>query len=260
MATKKVPQEATLEIQPLKRGRIKLRMMGTTPLYFNSMSSKAMRDLLIGGGKKTAAQRKEIKHNPEQEFRDSVYKKPFGETLLCFPAPGVKGAMATAALETDGITKTSVQRSIFLPQTHLQIWGTPQLKIDMVRSADMNKTPDMRTRAYLPRWCAEVDIAYVQPTLSQYSIVSLLTNAGSIVGIGDFRQEKGRGSFGTFDVLTEDSMGDYQKDWDELMKEGRDVQQEALDNPVYADEQTNELMQFLDEERARRDITLVAAE
>ena len=44
------------------------------------------------------------------------------------------------------------------------------------------------------------------------------------------------------------------------MKEGRDVQQEALDNPVYADEQTNELMQFLDEERARRDVTLIAAE
>lgn len=181
------PQEASLDIQPLKQGRLRLRMMGQTPLYFNSMSSKSMRDLLIGGGKKTAAQRKEIKHNPEQEYRDTVYKKSFGETLLCFPAPGIKGAMATAALETAGITKTSVQRLIFLPQTHVQIWGTPQLKIDMVRSADMNKTPDMRTRAYLPRWCAEVDIAYVQPTLDAHSIVSLLTNAGSIVGIGDFR-------------------------------------------------------------------------
>ena len=214
----------------------------------------------IGVGKKTAAQRKEIKHNPEQEYRDSVYKKPFGETLLCFPAPGVKGAMATAALETDGITKTSVQRLIFLPQTHVQIWGKPQLKIDMVRSADMNKTPDMRTRAYLPRWCAEVDIAYVQPTLSAYSIVSLLTNAGSIVGIGDFRQEKGRGSFGTFQVLTEDSMGSFQEEWDELMLEGREVQQEALDNPEYADDQTAELMAFMEEERMRRDVTLVAAE
>lgn len=50
MATKKAPQESALEIQPLKQGRVKLRMMGTTPLYFNSMSSKAMRDLLIGGG------------------------------------------------------------------------------------------------------------------------------------------------------------------------------------------------------------------
>jgi hypothetical protein len=219
-----------------------------------------MRDLLIGGGKKTAAQRKEIKHNPEQEYRDTVYKKSFGETLLCFPAPGIKGAMATAALETAGITKTSVQRLIFLPQTHVQIWGTPQLKIDMVRSADMNKTPDMRTRAYLPRWCAEVDIAYVQPTLDAHSIVSLLTNAGSIVGIGDFRQEKGRGSFGTFSVHTEQSMGSFQEDWNELMKEARDVQQAALDDPEYADDQTAELMAFLVEERSRRDIDLIAAQ
>lgn len=258
MATKKIPSATPLEIQPLKQGRVKLRMMGNTPLYFNSMSSKAMRDLLVGGGRKTAAEKKTIKHNPEQEFRESVYKKPFGETLLCFPAPGVKGAMATAALETDGITKTSVQRLIFLPQTHVQIWGKPQLKIDVVRSADMNKTPDMRTRAYLPRWCAEVDIAYVQPTLSAFSIVSLLTNAGAIVGIGDFRQEKGRGSFGTFQVTSEDSMGAHQSDWDDLMKEGREVQQDALDNPEFADEQTEDLMQFIEEERARRDITLVA--
>lgn len=260
MAVKKAPSATTLEIQPLKQGRMTLRMMGTTPLYFNSMSSKAMRDLLVGAGKKTAAQKKEIKHNPEQEFRDSVYKKPHGETLLCFPAPGVKGAMATAALETDGVTKTSVQRLIFLPQTHVQIWGKPQLKIDVVRSADMNKTPDMRTRAYLPRWCAEVDIAYVQSTLSAYSISSLLTNAGSIVGIGDFRQEKGRGSFGTFAVMTEDSMGDWQSEWDSLMREGREVQQEALDNPEFADQQTADLMEFIQEERMRRDITLVAAE
>ena len=255
---KQAPQGASLEIQPLKQGRVRLRMLGTTPLYFNSMSSKAMRDLLAGGGKKTTAQKKEIKHNPEKEFRESVYTKSFGDTLLCFPAPGVKGAMSTAALETDGITKSSVQRLIFLPQTHVQIWGKPQLKIDIVRSADMNRTPDMRTRAYLPRWCAEVDIAYVQPALSAYSIVSLLTNAGVVVGIGDFRQEKGRGSFGTFSVLTEDSMGSFQAEWDELMVEGRESQQAALDSPVFADSQTEDLMQFMVEERARRDITLVA--
>ena len=61
----------TIEIHTVKQGRIKLRMIGRTPLYFNSMSSKAMRDLLIGGGKKTAAEKKEIKHNPEQEFPSS---------------------------------------------------------------------------------------------------------------------------------------------------------------------------------------------
>lgn len=245
MAVKKA--ETGLHIDPLKQGRVTLRMIGTTPFYFNAMSAKAKRSLLIGGAKKTAAQRKEIKHNPEEEFRDSIYRQPNGDTLLCFPAPGVKGAMATAALETAGVTKTSVQRLIFLPQQKINIWGKPYLKMDVVRSADMNKTPDVRTRAFLPRWCAEVDIAFVTPTLSVHSIVSLLSNAGVICGIGDFRQEKGKGSFGTFAVAGTD-MGDWQETWDEITAEGRDVQEEAMANPETADQDTADLMAIYDEE------------
>jgi hypothetical protein len=73
-----------------------------------------------------------------------------------------------------------------------------------------------------------------------------------MIGLGDFRQEKGRGAFGTFSVATEQSMGEYQELWDDLMKEGREVQELARDNPECWDEQTAELMQFLQEERLRR--------
>lgn len=250
MAVKKA-EAGTLHIDALKQGRVTLKLIGNTPFYFNAMSAKAKRSLLIGGGKKTAAERKELKHNPEVEFYDSVYRLPGGPTLLGFPAPGVKGAMATAALETPGVTKSSVQRLIFLPEQKIKMWGKPYLKMDVVRSADMAKTPDVRTRAFLPRWCAEVDIAFVQPTLSVHAIVSLLTNAGVIVGIGDFRQEKGRGSYGTFSVAGDD-LGDWQGYWDEVTQEGRDVQQHALDNPEMADDETAELMALLEEERERR--------
>jgi hypothetical protein len=250
MAVKKA-EAGSLQIDALKQGRVTLRMIGTTPLYFNAMSVKAKRTLLIGGGKKTAAERKELKHDPEQEFRDSVYRQSSGETLLCFPAPGVKGAMATAALETPGVTKTSVQRLIFLPQQRINVWGKPYLKMDVVRSADMAKTPDIRTRAYLPRWCAEVDIAFVAPTLSVHSVVSLLANAGVIVGIGDFRQEKGRGSFGTFAVAGDD-LGDWADDWAAITAEGRLVQEAALDAPDVADDETAELMAIMSDERMRR--------
>lgn len=249
MAVAKKNEE--LSIDALKQGRVTLRLIGTTPFYFNAMSAKAKRSLLIGGGKKTAAERKQLKHNPEEEFRDSVYRQTNGDTLLCFPAPGIKAAMATAALETPGVTKTSVQRLIFLPQQKVNIWGKPQLKMDVVRSADMNRTPDVRTRAFLPRWCAEVDIAFVTPTLSVHSIVSLLSNAGVVCGIGDFRQEKGKGSFGTFAVSGED-MGDWQEMWDDITQEGRDVQQAALDDPGFADQETADLMDVLDEERLIR--------
>jgi hypothetical protein len=250
MAIKKA-EAGTLHIDALKQGRVTLKLIGNTPFYFNAMSAKAKRTLLIGGAKKTAAERKELKHDPETEFYDSVYRLPDGPTLLGFPAPGVKNAMATAALETPGVTKTSVQRLIFLPEQKIKMWGKPYLKMDVVRSADMNKTPDVRTRAFLPRWCAEVDIAFVQPTLSVHSIVSLLSNAGVIVGIGDFRQEKGRGSYGTFAVAGDD-LGDWQGYWDEVTQEGREVQQHALENPEMADDETAELMALLEEERARR--------
>jgi hypothetical protein len=250
MALKK--QDAgELHIDALKQGRVRLRLIGTMPLYMNSMSLKAKRDLLIGGGRKTAAQKKELKHDPENEFRDSAHTKRTGDTLLCFPASGVKSAMATAALETPGITKSSVQKTIFLPEQSIQVWGKPYLKLDVVRSADMNRTPDIRSRAFLPRWCAEVHIAFSMPTLSAYSVATLLANAGVIVGIGDFRQEKGRGSYGTFAVAG-DELGDWQGYWDEVTKEAREVQQAALDHPEWQDDETEMLMNVLKEERMRR--------
>lgn len=249
MAVKKA--ETGLTIDPLKQGRVRLTLVGQTPFYFNAMSAKAKRSLLVGGGKKTAAEKKELKHNPEEEFRDSVYRAMSGETHLCFPAPAVKSAMATAALETPGVTKTSVQRLIFLPEQKIKIWGKPYLKMDVVRSADMNKTPDVRTRAFLPRWVAEVDIAYVTPTLSVHSIVSLLSNAGVIVGLGDFRQEKGRGSYGTFAVAGDDggAFADYIAD---VKQEAWDVQKSALENPEMADQDTLELYEMLLDERMKR--------
>jgi hypothetical protein len=250
MTTKKV-EAGTLQIDALKQGRVTLRLIGTTPMYQNSMGAKAKRTLLLGGGKKTAAEKKELKHDPEAEFRDSVHKMASGPTFLGFPAPGIKAAMSTAALETAGVTKSSVNRLVFLPEQKIKIWGKPFLKLDVVRSADMNRTPDVRSRAFLPRWCAEVDIAFVTPTLSVHSVVSLLANAGAIVGIGDFRQEKGRGSYGTFTVVGDD-LGDWADYWNEVTQEARDVQQAAFDNPEYADEETAELMEILNEERLRR--------
>ena len=250
MAVKKAETEG-LHIDALKQGRVTLKLIGVTPFYFNAMSVKVKRDLLLGGGRKTAAEKRSIKHHPEQEFRDSVYRMPDGPTLLGFPAPGVKGAMATAALETAGVTKSSVNRLVFLPEQKIKIWGKPFLKMDVVRSADMNKTPDVRTRAYLPRWCSEIDIAFIAPTLSVHSIVSLLSNAGVVCGLGDFRQEKGKGSCGTFAVAGE-GLGEWADYWLEVTAEGREVQEAALADPETADDETAELLAFYTDEVQRR--------
>jgi hypothetical protein len=241
---------ATLHIDPLKQGRVKMRIIGSTPMFFNSMSLKAQRSLLLGGGKKTASEKKELKHDPETEFRDSVNRTLNGPTLLAFPAPGLKKAMATAALVTDGVKATDVKRLIFLPQEMVSIWGRPYLRMDVVRSADMNKTPDVRTRAFLPRWCTEVDFAFVTPSLSVHSIASLLANAGLVSGIGDFRQEKGAGSYGTFRLVSDEA---DEAEWKDLTEnEGRECQTAAMADPQAFDERTRELWAMLRQERIRR--------
>lgn len=229
MAKKATDTPSTLDIHPLKRGRVKIRIIGETPIIFNSMSAKAKRDLLLGGGRKTTAQKRDIKHDPISEFQSSIYVMPDDSpTLLGFPAPGIKAAMATAALETPGVAKTTAQRLIFVPTTHIPIWGVPSLLMSVVRSADMNKTPDIRSRAIVDRWASEVDIAFVEPTLNATAITHLLVNAGLIAGIGDFRQEKGKGSYGTFRIVQGDA---DEEEYAKILAEGGyDVQDKAMDS------------------------------
>lgn len=248
MAKKEENTEIT--IQPLKRGTVKLRIIGVTPLFQNRMAEKAKQQLLVGSQKKGKADRAAIKHHPLEEFRNSAEILPDGPTALGLRVVAVKAAMATAALETPGLTKSSAQRLLFMPGDFVPLYGTPQLRMDVVRSADINRTPDVRTRCFLPKWGAEVTIHFITPQLSVQSVVSLLCNAGILVGIGDFRQEKGKGAFGSFRVLGE---GEKDAEWDELVKRhGRSAQKAALDEPEYADRDTEDLMEFFHSEVKRR--------
>lgn len=242
---------APTEIFPLKQHRVSLRVVGRTGLFFNAMSAKAQRTLLLGGGKKTVAEKKGVKHDPIEEFRTSVYKQVDGPTLLGFPAPAFKAAMATAALETPGMRKASINRLLFLPQERVPIWGIPRLRCDVVRSADVAKTPDIRTRAFLTEWAAEVEIAFVD-TLLHSDIHALLANAGVIIGIGDFRQEKGKGSFGTFaPVLPGDGL--LNEEWERITSTaGREAQIAAMENPEPVNEVTAELLDMFFDEVERR--------
>lgn len=250
MPKKAVEKSSEVSVPPLKRASIKVRIIGTTPLYQNRMAAKVKQQLLVGSTRKTKADRAVIKHNPLQEFRDSAEIVAGGPTALGIRVVAIKAAMTTAALETPGLTKASTQRLLFMPGDHAPLYGTPELKMDVVRSADMARTPDIRSRAFLPKWGAEVDIQFIVPQFSVASVVTLLCNAGILVGVGDYRQEKGKGAFGSFRVLGD---GEQDDEWNELVaNHGRDAQLAALDEPMYADRDTTDLMDFYYSEVQRR--------
>ncbi|NEU94823.1 hypothetical protein [Bradyrhizobium uaiense] len=246
----KKAETTEVTVQPLKRGSVHLRIIGLTPLFQNRMASKAKQQLLTGGRKKSKADRAAIKHDPITEFRDSAEILPDGPTALGLRVVAVKAAMCTAALETPGLTKTSAQRLLFMPGDFVPLYGIPQLRMDVTRSADINRTPDIRTRCYLPKWGAEIETHFITPQLSVQGVVSLLCNAGILIGVGDYRQEKGKGSFGSFRVLGE---GEEDAEWDDLVKNhGRAAQQAALTDPEFADRDTEDLMEHFFAEVQRR--------
>ena len=207
MATRKASPRPTLPSSTVRVQRIAskayaITIVGTTGLYLHKMSQKAQRDLLLGGKKKTAAEKLKIKHDPIQEFRNSMYffRERSDDAAVFFPAMAIKRAMRTIAVEVDGVKGTQIDRLVYMPAEHIIVIGIPILRMDVTRSSDIGRTPDVRTRAYLPTWGAQFTLHAAEPQFNQATIQALLANAGQFIGIGDNRQEKGKGSFGQFMV------------------------------------------------------------
>ena len=66
--------------------------------------------------------------------------------------------MATAALKPLALTRRMLIGASS-PEDKIR-FGVSLISRWTSRSADMNKTPDVRTRAFLPEWVAEVDIRF----------------------------------------------------------------------------------------------------
>lgn len=248
-ATKTTKTEAAADIDlKMYEGRVTVAILGATPLIYNAMSAKVRQGLLLPRKKTKAEQAQTLKHDPPQEFRSSVYRAKDGPTLLSFPAVAFKRALASAALDTGSAKRTQIDRLCWALGEHVPVYGVPQLRMDVVRSADINKTPDIRTRACLPEWACTLTLAYVSPALTEKTIIDLLASAGMIRGIGDFRQEKGAGNYGQFRIVGIDDP-DYLR---VVSEGGRAAQQAALDEPVAYDPESEELLLWWHEEAARR--------
>jgi hypothetical protein len=254
MAAKpKDDQPRTIDILPITQGLTTFCLLGTTPMFFNRMSEKAKRDILLGSRRKSKAEQAEnLKHDPIREYRDSVYKH-FGDrfpTRLKFPSEGFKKCVAAAALDIPGAYKTEVGRLTSFPpeQPNVSIYGIPKLSMDVVRSADIKHTPDIRTRAVIERWCCKVTLSFVQPKLNERTVGYLMSAAGILIGIGDWRQEKGSSNKGSFEVVLPDDAA-----FKAIVAEGgRKAQDAALLNPVCLNEETQELLDWYHEEVLRR--------
>lgn len=259
MATKKsTPDSNTIsDILKVSTGDVEFYIVGSSPLVLNRMSEKAKHELLMPKGRKTTIEKAtSLKHIPVDEYRASAYtlKDTTQPTLLAIMATAFKGALRSAALDMPGAKKAQIGRLTYIEGDYIGVYGLPKLFMSIVRSADMNKTPDVRTRAIVPEWACRFKVTYVEPLIRFQAVANLMAAAGITIGVGDGRPEKGAMSYGQFRLVDKDDA-----DFKRIVKEGaRKAQQAAMDNPVCYDDETTELLSWFDSERAVRKLKGVA--
>jgi len=249
MATKNQTTEiSTIEI---KMERVTYCVLGTTPILLNRLAEKARHQLLLPSGRKTAAEKAtNLKHNPYEEFQSSPYRllEDGSPTLLAHLATAFKKAIASTALDIPGAKKAQLSRLMWVEGEKVPIYGLPELHMTITRSADMARTPDVRTRCVVPEWAAYVTVAFPIPILKETVVSNLFAAAGMIQGVGDWRPEKGSGTFGQFELVSEDDPR-FQSI---LATGGRTAQIAAMEEARPYDHETEELFSwFVSEAKSR---------
>ncbi len=237
-------------IEKMQVGSAQVWIKGLSPLIYNAMSAKVKEGILTGSARKSSAEKAaSLRHYPIEEYRESVYRRDGGgATRLTFPAVAFKSAAVGAIrhIPNSGTNMTAMRQLMWVLGDQVDVYGVPQLHMAVTKQAGMTGAPDMRTRAIVPEWCCCVTIRFVMPILNETTLARLLDAAGLVIGVGDFRQEKGKGNYGQFQIADKaDCAG--------IIKAGGIKSQDAaLESPDCYDRETAELLAAYTAERKRR--------
>jgi hypothetical protein len=247
----KEPVSTRIDVAEIDQEEIQFNILGTSPLLMHRYQQKAWQQLLFPSEAKNRAERAQtMKHVPVEEFRGALYRNRSDKepSLIHLPPGAIHGALASAALDIPGAKKSQIERLTQVIGTQINLFGVPQLFMSMVRNSDMNRTPDVRTRPLFPEWACTVTIRYTQRIITERAVASLLGAAGMIVGIGDWRPQKG-GGYGCFQLVD-----DKDEDFKRIVKtQARDAQLKAFEKPECFDLDTEELLAWYESEVIRRE-------
>lgn len=213
MATKKA-ESVAIEIPQLKMDTAIIHVKGDTPLIVHKWSEKAKKEIRDKQMKK-ATTKKEAK-DPVADFIDTLYwldNEPEEKTIegfenamkngarFGFPATGFKQAAIMGAYRLGADIKTTVAKAaIIIPAEYIEIKGKAvTMREDMVKVGGISKVADIRYRAQIEDWEADIPVKFCSSVMSLEQVVNLFNMGGFACGVGEWRNEK-NGIFGSFHV------------------------------------------------------------
>lgn len=205
---------ATLTIAPLQLAEANIHIVGDTPLICHRWSEKAKRELLEAQMTEDKKRKKPLR-NPEADFVNTLYlldgdlPEPTEEALnaylqnggrIGFPATAFKACAISGTYRSGvDVKMTELKANLHIPEEFVVINGRVEQREDMVKIGGISKVSDIRFRAQICDWSADVHVRYNLEMLSISQVVNLFQRGGFACGVGEWRPEKG-GTFGCFRV------------------------------------------------------------
>ena len=187
----------TLDIQPIARAIVEVRIEGVTPLIVHAWSAKAKGMMLAAQTSKVRS--KKDARDPEADYTASRYVMTDGRDG--FPAVAFKAAIVDAARLYEGIKMTELRAALYVFGEGVDMLvpldaPASTMREDMVRVG--MGTADLRYRAQYTPWAATLRVQYLPTMLSAASVIALV-DASGIGGVGEWRPSKAKtGTFGTY--------------------------------------------------------------
>ena len=189
-----------IEIDEIASERIRVPIVGTTPLIVHRFSEKAKRKMLDDmQGRKSLKEPKD----PQAEDEQAFYRLATGEYGL--PSVPFKSAtIGGCRFYGKSVTMASVRQFLFVRgqagddgQQLTPVTGEPHMREDVVTVGRGGH--DLRYRPQFDDWTAILEVDYITSALTRGSVLSLINAGGMGVGVGEWRPERS-GDFGTYRV------------------------------------------------------------
>lgn len=192
METKKV-----VELQPLLRERMQLRVKGLTSLLTEKMDMNVVERY----DKKRSKQMSKKDDKPEEDkLEGKIHYTDNGN--IGFPASGFMKGMVEVAPYIDGLDKKLVRGSVRILENIIPInFKERAVNKTYGKTSGRKPTPRLILRPEFKEWSCTLDIMYNKSNISADQIVNLVNWAGFQRGLGAFAPRNG-GTYGQYEVVT----------------------------------------------------------
>ena len=186
----------------------RFRLTGVSPLIMHSDRGANPLDPDVKAHKELTSKRKKTDEDHEaimlSEWRLGMYYDPKIGPYL--PSYNVRASLVGGGKFNK--LGANIKRATLMLDTEIPVeYDGPRdindlIELDVyrdIRSVVVGQARLMRTRPVFPEWQVSFDLMWDENQLEEQQLLHAFENAGKLIGIGDYRPEKG-GPFGRFSV------------------------------------------------------------